>query len=114
MVKFGQEKWFWSIWAGKTGFGRFWPGKMVSVDYGRKNWVLTEKLVLGSFGHIWVHLGLEIVFYFFDLNTAPRGIRTLRHESTECYHHTNGPIAQVKPGQAHFLLGPGVGDHLDQ
>ena len=66
LVEFGREKWFWSLFAGKTGFS---PNKLVFVDFSRKSH-------LSSVSLSWAHLGLEVVFYFFDLNTGPCGNRT--------------------------------------
>ena len=91
MINFGRNFLFWSNLAKKSGFDQFWPEKLVSVDFSRKSlrrfW--QEKLGfdkknsfgliwahLGSFGLIRAHSGLEIVFYFFDLNTDPCGSRT--------------------------------------
>ena len=41
--------WFWSILAEITCFGRIWPGKVVLVNFGQKNWFLTRKTGFGRF-----------------------------------------------------------------
>ena len=35
-VDFDRKNWFWSISAEKSGFGRFWPNKLVPIDFGQK------------------------------------------------------------------------------
>ena len=65
LVDFGRKNWGFTE---QTGFGRFWPKKLVKVDFDWKNGVLTKKkrsLVdldrknafsahVGSLGLIWV------------------------------------------------------------
>ena len=31
------------LWPEKTGFGQFWPAKVVFVGFDRENWLLAEK-----------------------------------------------------------------------
>ena len=50
LVDFGRKYWFWSIWAETTGFGRFWPKKVVLVEFDWKKLVLTEET---GFGRRW-------------------------------------------------------------
>ena len=44
-----RKNWFRPILAGKSGFGRFWPKKVIVVDFDWEHWFLTELTGLGRF-----------------------------------------------------------------